>query len=61
MNISCTVCGSADWITCAPGTDADGVPADPHPAREVPVTAWCLEHWPFVRVMNAPAERKAAQ
>jgi len=64
--LKCLVCGSPDWIATFPGTEAEpavqGNLCILHPAPEVPMTAWCADHWPFAKVMNAAAsERRAAR
>lgn len=47
-NLRCCVCGSAEWISCAPGTEAEdrvqGNVCVLHPAPEVPLRAWCWTH-----------------
>ena len=50
--IACTVCGSPDWIACAPGTAPDAKAYDDdklvnlRPGEDVPLQAWCPEHVP---------------
>lgn len=52
MQAGCTVCGSHDWIACAPGQ----APYRPeqkdkvtllHPAEGMPAQYWCAQHWPL--------------
>ncbi len=48
--IVCMVCG-APWVACAPGTASDAKSyaaekvTDLRPAEEVPLQAWCEQHW----------------
>jgi hypothetical protein len=49
MALSCCCCGSPDWLACAPGTEAEAREQRNlcvlRPAPEVPLLAWCAEHW----------------
>lgn len=48
--ILCAICGSSEWIACYPGVEAEPRERDNvcwlKPAAEVPLVAWCFEHWP---------------
>lgn len=54
--IVCCVCGSAEWLGCAPGTEAEerqqGNLLLLNPAPEIPLKAWCAKH-------HAPAHSKS--
>ena len=45
--LACTVCGSADLIAIAPGTENERA-ADLFVVEQgEPSRAWCAAHWPF--------------
>lgn len=51
MTLTCTVCGSTEWMAVAPGTAADASRfaqynlLELRPAEPVEARAFCAEHW----------------
>lgn len=49
--LTCTICGSFEWMAVAPGTAPDASrflqfnPFELRPAEPVPAVAFCLAHW----------------
>lgn len=48
LRLVCCVCGSLDWFSCAPGTEAEnriqGNVCILNPAPAIKTRAWCLAH-----------------
>jgi hypothetical protein len=58
-------CGSAKWVACAPGTDAERPSRANlrilHPAPAVPMVVACAACWPWWRPAANPHPGRAAR